>query len=257
MKKKRLAAGALALAVSITACGCGEQLYELTDEEEAVVVHYATRAVTKFNKRQSEGISDVTMLKARMQQEEERRREEEQKTKEEQQKQETKKDEKQDNSKTESGQQSDQSQSSEQPKIDYVSLGQALKLNGIEAVYKGYEVAPTYMESASYMIRANSGKELLVLHVNLKNTGNKKAKCNILSKMPTFRLNINGDLNVSADTTILLDDLGTYQGSLKAGATKKTVLVFQVKEGTVKKVKSMDLEVTINGTGSTVQLVSD
>ncbi len=54
MKKNRLAAGAFALAVSIMACGCGDQVYELTDEEEAVIVHYSAHVVTKFNKKQSE-----------------------------------------------------------------------------------------------------------------------------------------------------------------------------------------------------------
>ena len=51
MKKNRLAAGALAFAVSVTACGCGEKVYEMTNEEEAAVVYYSAHAVTKFNKR--------------------------------------------------------------------------------------------------------------------------------------------------------------------------------------------------------------
>ena len=104
------------------------------------------------------------------------------------------------------------------------------------------------------MIRANSGNELLVLHVNLRNDTDETVKCDILSKMPSFRLTINGELSVSADTTILLNDLGTYQGSIKAGKKAGTVLIFQVKKGSVKKSDSMELEVITDGNSSRVQL---
>lgn len=95
MKKNRLAAGALAFAVSVTACGCGEKVYEMTNEEEAAVVYYSAHAVTKFNKRQSEGIKDVALLKVKMEQMEqmekealERRKQEEKEQKEAQKEQE-------------------------------------------------------------------------------------------------------------------------------------------------------------------------
>jgi len=250
MKKNRLAAGALALAVSITACGCGDQIYEMTEEEEAAVVHYAAHAVSKFNKKQSEGIEDVAVLKAlrelKEKEAEERRRqqEEEEKQQEEQQKP------------ADSGQANPSSgEQPAQPEVNYVPLKQALKLgSGMDAVYRKYELTSAYQASQSYMVRADSGNDLLILHVNLKNSGNKTAECNILSKMPSFRLTVNGELSVSADTTILLNDLGTYQGRIRAGEKERTVLVFQVKKGAVKSIGSMELEVTINGKASLVQL---
>lgn len=254
MKKNRLAAGVLALAVSITASGCGTQVYELTEEEEAVIVHYSAHAVTKFNKRQPEGILNVAALKVRME-EREKRREEEKQQQEQEEQQKPAVDEKQD---TPAG--TPQDGSGEQPQeeqVNYVSLSQALQLGGVDAVYRGHEITAAYTESSSYMVRADSGNELLVLHVSLKNAGSSKAKCDILSKMPSFRLTVNDELSVTADTSILLNDLGTYQGNIKAGDTAETVLLFQVKEGTVKKIKSMDLEVTTGGTSSLVQLAAD
>lgn len=252
MKKNRLAAGALALAVSITACGCGDQIYEMTEEEEAAVVHYAAHAVSKFNKKQSEGIEDVAVLKA-LRELKEQEAEERRKQQEEEQKQEEEKKPAADSGQAEpsSGEQG------AQPEVNYVSLKQALKLgSGMNAIYRKYELTSAYQASQSYMVRANSGNELLVLHVNLKNSGSKTAECNILSKMPSFRLTINDELSVSADTTILLNDLGTYQGRIRAGEKARTLLIFQVQKGAVKSVDSMDLEVTINGTSSLVQLVN-
>ncbi len=133
-------------------------------------------------------------------------------------------------------------------------MSKALGLGKIKAVYRRHEIAASYQASQSYMIRANSGNELLILHVNLRNDTDSTARCNILSKMPTFRLTVNGELSVSADTTILLNDLGTYQGSIKAGKKAGTVLVFQVPQGAVRKTDSMELEVTIGDTASLVQL---
>ena len=258
MKKNRLAAGALAFAVSVTACGCGEKVYEMTNEEEAAVVYYSAHAVTKFNKRQSEGIKDVALLKVKMEQMEQmekealkRRKQEEKEQKETQKEQEDKNVPSADN-----GQQNASNEKpGSEPQVKYVSLAKALGLSGVDAVYRGYELVSAYQASQSYMVRANSGNELLVVHVNLKNGASKTAECDILSKMPSFRLLINGELSVNADTTILLNDLGTYQGKIKAGKTARTVLIFQVKKGTVKSIDKMELDVTVNGSGSQVQLV--
>ena len=253
MKKNRLAAGALALAVSLAACGCGDEVYELTDEEESVIVHYSSHAVTKFNKKQSEGIRNVAALEAQMAAalEEELKKKEE-----EQQPEESVTDDTQvDNEQAPAADPEGSTQPEEQK--TYVSLNQALKLGGIDAVYKKYEITPTYKETESYIVSAKSGNELLVLTVNLKNNGSKTAKCDILSKMPSFRLTLDDELSVSADTTILLDDLGTYQGKIKAGDSKKAVLVFQVQQGAVQAVNSMELEVTIGDTSSLVQLIGN
>lgn len=245
MKKKKLAAGALALAVSVSACGCG-QAYELTDSERAAVVYYSAYAVTKFNKRQPEGIKDVAALEKQMalEKEEEKQKQEQEKQQKEleklQQKQQAQNQPKQEDPNT--------------PQKQYVSLNQALKLGGINAVYKKYEVSSAYTETDSFMVSANRGNELLVLYFDLANNGNKTVKCDILSKMPSFRLNINDKLSVSADTTILLNDLGTFQGKIKAGGKQKAVLIFQVQKGKLKQVKSMELEVTAGDSVSLVKL---
>ncbi len=209
MKKNRLAASALALAVSITACGCGDRIYELTEEEEAVIVHYSAHAVSKFNKRQSEGIQDVAVLKALKELREkealERRKQREEEEKERQRKlgQQTEDDKNnKDNQlqKPNSSQNAGQTNPSgeQQPNTSYVSLKKALQLSGINAVYRSYELVPSYQASQSYMVRASSGNELLVLHVNLKNSGSKTAECDILSKMPSKSMD-NMDLEVTVN----------------------------------------------------------
>ena len=243
MKRKKLAAGALAVAFSVTTCGCGEQVYEMTDSERAAVVYYSAYAVTKYNKRQPEGIIDVAALEKEM------ALEKEEQQKKEQQKQEEQQQSSGNSIPDESGQNASGTDAEQE---QYVSLNQALKLGGINAVYKKYDISSAYTETDSFMVSANKGNELLVLYFDLINNGNKTAKCDILSKMPLFRLNVNDKLSVSADTTILLNDLGTYQGKIAAGGKEKAVLIFQLQKGKVKRVKSMELEIT---TGDSVSIV--
>ena len=232
MRKNRFAAGALTLAFSMTICGCSQKMYDLTDTEEAAVINYAARAVTKFNLRQTEGIRNVAVLEKKMADEKEL-----------------------DQQKPADQKPSENTGATQQEQVNYVSLNQALKLGGIDAVYRSYEKTTAYNTTDSFLVTANDGNELLILHIDLKNNSGKKAGCDILSKMPSFRLTVNDTVSMSADTTLLLNDFGTYQGDIQAGSTQKTVLVFQARKGTLKKIKNMVLEVNINGTASQVLLV--
>ncbi len=237
MRKNRFAAGALTLAVSMTICGCSQKMYDLTDTEEAAVINYAARAVTKFNLRQTEGIRNVAVLEKKMADEKELE------------------EQKKNQQKPADQKPSENTGATQQEQVNYVSLNQALKLGGIDAVYRSYEKTTAYNTTDSFLVTANDGNELLILHIDLKNNSGKKAGCDILSKMPSFRLTVNDTVSMSADTTLLLNDFGTYQGDIQAGSTQKTVLVFQARKGTLKKIENMVLEVNINGTASQVLLV--
>ena len=63
---------------------------------------------------------------------------------------------------------------------------------------------------------------------------------------PSFTAVINGDQSVPAQTTILLNDLSTYQSDIEAGGTAETVLLFQVPED-ISDVSGIQLNVTMNG----------
>lgn len=242
MKRKGFRIGACCIAASILLGGCGDGLYELTPEEQAAIVGYSSHIVSKFNKKQSEGVVDVAAYKAALAEKEAARKARvEEAKKEEAEKEELKN--------------SQSQQQGETKEAQYVSLNQALKLGGVDAIYKGYQVDESYKETESYMVTANSGNELLILNIDLKNGGNKKVSCDMLSKMATFRITVNGSNSKEADTTILLNDLGTYQGSIDAGATKKTVLLFQFPKGTVKNAESLVLDVTIDGDRATAHLI--
>ena len=57
--KKRMQFLAILLASTVVLGGCGTSLYELTDDEEDLIVSAAAQAVAKHNVFQMDGITDV------------------------------------------------------------------------------------------------------------------------------------------------------------------------------------------------------
>ena len=55
MKNSRIRITAVLFAVAVALSGCGEALYEMTAEEEAILVNYAAQSVAKFNTYQQDG----------------------------------------------------------------------------------------------------------------------------------------------------------------------------------------------------------
>ena len=59
MRKTKLQMTMVALMAAMLMGGCGEEPYELTDQEEELIVNYSAHVVTKYNTYQKEGLSYV------------------------------------------------------------------------------------------------------------------------------------------------------------------------------------------------------
>ena len=59
MKKKGVLLSAAVLLLSLFLGGCGTPMYELTDSEEEIIVHYAAYALAKHNTFQKDGMRVV------------------------------------------------------------------------------------------------------------------------------------------------------------------------------------------------------
>ena len=125
-------------------------------------------------------------------------------------------------------------------------MTQALDLGVVSADYTGHELTKSYMAEDYYAVDAETGKQFLVLKYNLVNTSGQPLHVDILAMTPSFTAVINGDQSVPAQTTILLNDLSTYQSDIEAGGTAETVLLFQVPED-ISDVSGIQLNVTMNG----------
>lgn len=244
MKNSRMKITAVLLMAAFMFSGCGEALYEMTPEEEAAVVSYAAHAVSKYNAFQQDG--EIYIQKEEVALTEE--------TETEIDKTEIDKTEADGRVEplVEEGAEAEVAETAGKV-TEGATLTEALDLGVIRAEYMGNALYKTYKKSDVFAIDAREGKQLLVLDVNLTNTIDQDLHIDILAMTPTFSAVINGSETVPLQTTILPDDLSTYQQDILAGATNPAVLVFEIPQD-IQEVSSIQLKVTMNGNNFTVNL---
>ena len=232
LNKKKSLLSVLLLAGALTLRGCGEEPYELQDNEREIIVNYAAHVVAKNNVKQPEGYRYVYVSPQDDMEEEEQPQDaqtEENDENVQQPDEETKTDD------VEGGE--DIPSAEEQPSI---TLSEALGLKGIQAVYTGAELTDHYQS-----IIPESGKKLLILHVTLQNQTEKARKCDIISLLPVFRAKVNGTEEVTSELTIREDNLSTWEKKIPAGGSEDTMILFQVREDAITSVDQLELKVIV------------
>ena len=251
MKNSRIRITAVLFAIAVTLSGCGDALYELTAEEETILVNYAAQAVAKFNTYQQDG--EVFVRQELLEEEETEAvapAPEESLGEEALLETDTEEPgEMADVSQSQAMQAPEQAGGADSPS----TMTDALDLGVVSADYMGNELTKTYMAEDYYAVDAEVGKQFLVVKYNLVNTSNQALHIDILAMTPTFVAVVNGDQKVPAQTTILLNDLSTYQSDIEVEGTNETVLLFQIPEE-VESVSSLQLNVTMNGKQFTINL---
>lgn len=243
MKKTKI--GALLLVLSLTAGGCMEKPITMTQEEEAMIVTYAAHVVSKFNTRQPDGLSHVPIAVYEKKTAGETEEPDTEEGSEESGSEPEENEGSQTGNQEEAGQQENQEPAS-------VSLAEALGLSGITAECTGTELKASYV-APSVAFDASAGNTFLILHITLTNETEQEIACDMLSQKLTFRAQVNGNVQTQAKTTILLNDLGTYQDTIGAGASAETMLFFEVPAEEVSSVES--LRITIEKDGSSMESV--
>lgn len=225
MKRKRaVKISTLLLTTGLLLTGCGDAPIELTSQEQQIIAQYSAHVVTKYNLRQKEGIVPVSSeLMEKMTAEPETEMPEEQ---------DTQPDEQQPGDGGES-----------RPAENHASLTQILGLDGLQATYAGAELVSTWREGETTQLIPTAGKQFLIVHITLSNPGEADIPSDILGTRSVFQVSLNGSDNIPAQTTILLNDLGTYQGIVPAGASVETVLVFEVPLEGINSVDRMALQI--------------
>lgn len=225
--KKRMQFLTILLASTVVLGGCGTSLYELTDDEEDLIVSAAAQAVAKHNVFQSDGITDVEP-------------ETEPQMQENTTEQDTQQVQEETNTNTNTGGTQTNTQTKEIALSDL--LGKNLKVS-----YKGYSTASSYQEGDYFNVNATSGKTLIIMNINVKNTGKKNIKIDMLSKDVTFYGCFNGTDRIVEKKILSTKNLSTYQGKIKPGKSIKTVLVFEVSKKQADEISTQDLQVEMDG----------
>jgi hypothetical protein len=223
--------------------GCGEEPWELTDNEQDIIVNYAAHIVAKYNVKEPEGYTYVYQADEEEDAEETAESDETQTAEDETQSAEAE---------TEEAAESDEQDASadgaaEAEPAQTVSLSEALGLTDIQAVYTGAQITDNYDS-----VVPESGKELMILHVTLQNSTDEEQPCDLMSALPVFRATVNGTVETTAELTILTENLATWETPIAAGASEDAVILFQVDAGSVSQVEQLSMDVTADGKTSTV-----
>lgn len=218
--------------LSMFLSGCGTAMISLTEEEEAIIVAYASGAVAKGNRCQTQGLTYY-------QPEEEEPLEETPVQPEDNEPQTDTTD-----TPTDPNQQGQQGQDG--PAINMVSLTEALGIPGVTAEYRGYQVNNRYAEGEYFAINAQEGKTYLVVTVALTNTSQQPVECNVYSKNMVGSILINGTEQIPAMTTVMLKDFLTYINTLDAGVSEEVVVLFEVPQELAGNVQTLAMQIEMN-----------
>lgn len=228
MKKMSMIAGILFLACALA--GCGGQMPELTEEQNEMITEYAVDLLLKYDRNYSNRLIDLeayreeqASLQARM---EAQAAEDAAKAEEEAQ---TAKEEE------ESGE-AVVDNTVVEPLIS--SIEEFYGIDGVVFRYTGYELTYVYPEvledeaTAFFSMDATPGTELLVLKFLVTNISGGQKDLNMLGYGMRTRINVGTDVSENALSTMLLNDLQTYNGTLGADESTELVAVIEVPEGT-------------------------
>ncbi|MCH5275987.1 MAG: hypothetical protein J1E65_09105 [Lachnospiraceae bacterium] len=135
------------------------------------------------------------------------------------------------------------------------NIAQVLLPENIDIVFSGYRVVNAYPDGDSdnpyFALDASAGNKYLVLGFTMSNNTGTGQEIDIFSQGPRFTVLINGTERTPIMTTMLLDDLGTYVGSLGAGEEVKLVLLAEIEETLAGEITGLQLSVTTSN-GSVV-----
>ncbi len=129
---------------------------------------------------------------------------------------------------------------------------------GLTLTYSEQEFCDQYPSEEGndfFAVSASEGKKLLVLKFMLANTGAQDAEADILSSEAVFKVTVNGDYTRKAMTTMLLDDLPTYVGTVSVGESQKLAVVIEVEEERLEDISSIVLNLNCGEKSCTASLL--
>ncbi len=245
--RKIIKKGFVLAAAAVLLTGCGESITPLTESEEATIIQYSAGTLAKHNSFQQEGLTA-------MYPEEDEAEQEETEEMEEPEKEEPKKEAKEEKNQKPEDKKGEKDQAGQAESVGQSTFTEALAVPGIEFSYKDYSIASSYSQGDYFSLEASAGKVFLLLNINITNTGDAAAECNLLSKKPKFVLKLNEGAGVSNQITILTNDVSTYARTLEAGQTEAGILLFEVPETAVENISSIQLTLEMDGKTTEIKM---
>lgn len=209
--RKGIRFAALALTAALLFSGCGTSLYELTDEEEDLIVQSAAHMLAKRNIFQKDGMKAFYIAP------------------EHEKPPETQDSEKPDPTQdTEPGGKGPNGGSGTVAQGGVISLAEAIGCKDrLEVTFDKVSLMDVYWEGNYFFLGADEGKTLMVLEFTLKNPGSETVEVHNDGTGCAFYLTIPGAEHV-AEKSPLVSSLASFEGKIPAKGKSSSVLVFEI-----------------------------
>ena len=229
------------IVISAMLCGCGATIPDMTEAQTAYVTEYATGLLVKYS-----AVSDRTLLNEKELEEglakEAEERERLLKIKELEEAYRNGTAEKLNKEENEGDVSNKESQTVEV--VPQLSVAEFFAEDSFSIEYTSYTLCQSYPEKVGedffMAMDATPGKKLCIVKFNVRNLTSADQSIDMYEKRGRFSLKLEDGSVVSAQSTLLMDDLSSYTGTIPGGAAEELVLVFEVPD-TVSQIGKMDL----------------
>lgn len=232
MRKFTKLGAALIAASVLPMAACGSSMPELTEEQNRLIVEYAAGLLLKYDENNHGRIVDIEesepVNELEVQVEEPVAEE------------------------TEEPEEAEVIENTQTP--DEVQMGEAIAersieefygIEGVSIAYTGFEVKDTYPDVAEdnlfFAMNASAGSKLLVFNFMVTNVGGQDLNLDMSAYNTKFKISINGESPKYILTTMLMNDLASFTGTIPAGASENLVLVSEISEEASGSVQSVAL----------------
>lgn len=138
-----------------------------------------------------------------------------------------------------------------------ISIADFLDLTGVEISYAGYETVDTYPEGeakeAYFFMSATEGNKLLVLRFSALNVSGEELSIDLSKSQTRYKIILNGT-EKNALTTMLLNDMAYYQGTLAANESIELVLLCEIQDDQTEFIDTLQLKMKSVDDSATISL---
>lgn len=213
--------------------GCGSTIPEMTEEQQELVVEYAAGEILKYDRNH---VASLVALEVDQEEESE----------------ETdsspavgQDDPVSDDEEEKGGVTADEVTVIDQTEeIQPASVDEFMKLDEVKISYTGYELAESYPEEtadeAFFFMSATENHKLLVLKFQVENQSVAEKELDLAQSQIRYKIVVDGEQQ-NALTTMLLNDMEYYQGTLAPQESVELVLVGEVPAEMADQISSLEL----------------
>lgn len=133
----------------------------------------------------------------------------------------------------------------EEPVVSsFSSVSDCFGLSGVSIEPVGYEITDFYPQSPTeyFVMNATDGNRLVILRFKLTNTSGTDMRVDVPYGDVKYKITLNGNTK-NALTTLLVNDLGTYSRDLLAGESEEVVLVGEFESADADNISSLSLAI--------------